>query len=905
MYFFWRDDCATNTAVTNYFLPVISFVTSPVERRTVLAMISETEPANVEHQSSTEKGITADPLAGLSTEEAQARIKRDGYNELPSSARRGTLAIALGIAREPMFLLLIVAGVIYLALGNTREALILSGSIFVIMGITIFQERKTERALDALRDLSSPRALVVRDGAQKRIAGREVVRDDILILTEGDRVPADAVVLSCNDLMVDESLLTGESVPVRKGPWDGVRKMSRPGGDDLPFVYSGTMLVQGRGVARVQATGTSTEFGKIGRALESVETDETFLQKRSGTLIRNFAAVGLSLCALVVILYGFTRGDWIGGFLGGIALAMSLLPEEIPVVLTVFLALGAWRMSQKRVLTRRMPAIETLGSATVLCVDKTGTLTLNRMSVSRIFAAGEFYEVDATNSKPLPKQFHEAVRFAVLASEKDPFDPMEKAFNELGDRYLPRVDGEEQRELVHEYSLSPELLALSHVWKLPTDDHHIIATKGAPEAIVDLCHFDAEQRRQLSRHVDAMAADGLRVLAIAKASFEGSVWPANQHEFDFDFLGLIGLSDPVRPSVPGAITECYEGGIKVVMVTGDYPSTAQAVARQIGLKPGAEVVTGLDIERMTSAELRRHIPRTNIFARVLPEQKLNLVEAFKANGEIVAMTGDGVNDAPALKAAHIGIAMGGRGTDVAREAASLVLLDDDFATIVEAIRSGRRIFDNLQKAMAFIFAIHVPIAGLALIPLVLNWPLILSPVHIVFLELIIDPACSIAFEAEPAEANIMNRPPRDPKEPLFGVDKILLSLLQGVVVLFTVLVVLGFSVYLGQEPAHARAQTFTTLVVSIIALIFANRSWSQSVISTLRSPNEALWWVVAGALSFLGLVLYIPYFRDVFRFATLRPDDLAICLGLGALSVLWFEIVKFSWNRRTKKSSDE
>ena len=797
-----------------------------------------------------------------------------------------------------MFLLLIISAGIYFALGDLREALILSVSVLVILGITIFQERKTERALEALRDLSSPRALVLRDGEQKRIAGREVVRDDILFLTEGDRVPADAVVLECNDLMVDESLLTGESVPVRKVAAQGIESIVRPGGDDLPFVYSGTMLVQGRGVARVFATGLRTEIGKIGKALESVETDETFLQKRSGTLIRNFAAIGLSLCTLVILLYGVTRRDWLGGFLGGIALAMSLLPEEIPVVLTVFLALGAWRMSQRRVLTRRMPAIETLGSATVLCVDKTGTLTLNRMSVSRIFAGGQIYDVDVNAPGSLPKEFHEVVRFAVLASETDPFDPMEKAFKAVGDRYLDQREGEQQWNLVHEYSLSPELLALSHVWKAPTDEAYVVATKGAPEAIAELCHFDAAQRQQLSANVDAMAADGLRVLAIAKSRFEGTIWPASQHEFDFEFLGLMGLADPIRPSVPAALRECYGAGIKVVMITGDYPSTAQAIARKIGLKKPIQVVSGNEIEHSSRAELCRLLPRTNIFARVLPEQKLNLVDAFKANGEIVGMTGDGVNDAPALKAAHIGIAMGGRGTDVAREAASLVLLDDDFATIAEAIRSGRRIFDNLQKAMAFIFAIHVPIAGLALIPLIFNWPLILSPVHIVFLELIIDPACSIAFEAEPEEAEIMNRPPRNPHEPLFGMDKIILSLLQGVVVLFTVLLILGIAVYLGHDSAYARAQTFATLVAGILALIFANRSWSRSIISTFRSSNTALWSVVGGAIGFLVAVFYVPYLREVFHFAALRLYDLVICMAAGALSVVWFEVVKFARNRR-------
>jgi Ca2+-transporting ATPase len=843
--------------------------------------------------------LESERLQGLSSAEARARLQRDGYNELPTSNRRGTFAIALSVAREPMFTLLIVAGTIYLTLGDLREALILAASIFVIMAITIFQERKTERALEALRDFSSPRALVIRDSEQKRIAGREVVLDDILLLTEGDRVPADAVILSCNDLAVDESLLTGESVPVRKAAWDGRQEIVRPGGDDLPFVYSGTMLVQGRGVARVHATGTRTEIGKIGKALQTLETDETFLQKKSARLIRNLAAVGLSLCALAVILYGLTRGNWIQGFLVGIALAMALLPEEIPVVLTVFLALGAWRMSQKRVLTRRMPAIETLGSATVLCVDKTGTLTLNRMSVGKLFADGDFYEVDINHDQTLPEKFHELVRFSVLASETDPFDPMEKAFKELGDRHLDHGAIFEDWTLAHEYSLSPDLLALSHVWQSSSRERYAIATKGAPEAVADLCHFDPEQRTELAAQVDSIAADGLRVLGVARGAFTGSSWPASQHDFDFKFLGLIGLSDPVRPAVRAALKACNQAGIKVVMITGDYPSTAQAIARKIGLDSGNEILVGADIERMPEGELRRRIGVTHIFARVLPEQKLKLVEAFKANGEIVAMTGDGVNDAPALKAAHIGIAMGGRGTDVAREAASLVVLDDDFATIVDAIRSGRRIFDNLQKALAFIFSIHVPIAGLALAPLFLDWPLVLSPVHIVFLELIIDPACSIAFEAEPEELDVMNRPPRKPNAPLFGVGQIAFSLFEGFISLLAVLLVFGFYFYLGYGEAKVRTVAFATLVVGMLGLIFVNRSRSQNLWRTLRLPNSAAWWVVGGALIFLAGVIYIPQAREIFRFAELEWSDLIVTIGVGGLAVLCLEIAKIWWREST------
>ena len=837
---------------------------------------------------------SASPTAvGLSSDEAEQRLAQEGYNELPSTTQRNTLAIALSVAREPMFLLLIASAAIYLTLGDVREAAILSVSLFVIFGITIFQERKTERALEALRDLSSPRALVIRDSVEQRIAGRDVVRDDILILTEGDRVPADATLLKCNDLMVDESLLTGESVPVRKTAWNGTALVTRPGGDDLPFVYSGTMLVQGRGVARVSATGWRTEFGKIGKALQTVETDETFLQKKSARMIQTFAAVGLSLCGLAVVLYGITRGNWINGFLVGIALAMSLLPEEIPVVLTVFLALGAWRMSQKNVLTRRMPAIESLGAATVLCVDKTGTLTLNRMTVNRLWADGEFYDADAAEQKTLPQKFHALVRFAVLASETDPFDPMEKAFKAIGDRYLDHGARFADWTLAHEYSLSPELLALSHVWESSAKGEYVIATKGAPEAVADLCHFDADQLRELERRVDSMAADGLRVLAVAKAAFGSSAWPASQHEFDFTFLGLIGLADPVRPEVPAAIKECAKAGVKVVMITGDYPSTAAAIGRKIGLPTETQIMTGAEIDRIQEGDLRRRIGDTAIFARVLPEQKLTLVEAFKANGEVVAMTGDGVNDAPALKAAHIGIAMGGRGTDVARETASLVLLDDNFATIVEAIRSGRRIFDNLQKAMAFIFSIHVPIAGLALVPLIFDWPLILTPVHIVFLELIIDPACSIAFEAEPEESNLMDRAPRDPTAPLFGTHDIVLSLLQGSAVLLTVLSVFGLSLYKGYGDAQARALTFATLIVAVVCLIFVNRSWSRNIFHALRSPNRAFWWVVAGAYGFLAAVIYVPMLRNAFRFAALLPIDLAIVIAAGTVSFILIELLKF------------
>ncbi len=838
--------------------------------------------------------MTPEGFASLSEAEAAERLVAEGYNELPGSEHRSLFLLAFGVVREPMFLLLVACGVLYLLLGDVPEALMLLGFVFFVMGLTLYQERKTEHALDALRDLSSPRAQVVRDGAERRIAGREVVRGDILVVNEGDRVAADAQLLACLNMMVDESLLTGESVPVRKSDEMRVEKELHPGGDDLPFIYSGTLVVQGQGIARVVATGTKSEIGKIGKVLQSVESEETLLQKETGRWVHHLALAGLSLCILVVLFYSLTRGDWLHGLLAGVTLAMATLPEELPVVLTIFLAMGAWRISKKQVLTRRMPAIETLGSSTVLCVDKTGTLTMNRMSLSKFFAGGAFLDVGDVSRNSIPEEFHELLEFAILASQLDPFDPMETAIKEAGDTYLTETEHlHKDWLLVHEYPLSKELLSLSRVWKSSENEHYTIAAKGAPEAILDLCHFDDDERERLSCGVSEMADQGLRVLGVARAFFKQPVLPGLQHDFVFEFLGLIGLADPVRPTVPSAIAECYSAGVRVVMITGDYPGTARNIARQIGLEKADRWITGPELEGMTDLELQECINEVNIFARVVPEQKLRLVSALKANGEIVAMTGDGVNDAPALKAANIGIAMGGRGTDVARESASLVLLDDDFSSIVQAIRLGRRIFDNIRKAVAYIFAIHIPIAGISLFPVLFHLPLLLLPAHIAFLQLIIDPACSIVFEAEGEERDVMKRLPRNSREPLFSRKMVVLSLMQGVIVLAVVLAVFWYSYAKGDGEQEVRALTFTTLMISNLGLILTNRSWSRTFVATLRFPNRALFPVVAGALLFLGIVLYIPFFIHLFRFSALHYPDFLLCLSAGIGSVLWFEVVKF------------
>jgi Ca2+-transporting ATPase len=842
-------------------------------------------------------------LTGLTSSEVEERLRQYGYNELPSSKKRSVFKIVFEILHEPMFILLVVCGALYLILGDFEEAMMLLGFVFVVMGITIYQENKTEKALDTLKDLSSPRALVIRDGEESRIAGREVVIDDLIIIREGDRIPADAVLIWERNLSVDESILTGESVPVRKTSHaDENIETRKPGGDDIPFIFSGTLAVQGQGVGRVIAAGVQTELGKIGKALSGIEEGKTILQKETGRIVKTVFLIAAVLCVLIILVYGFTRGDWMMGILSGITLAMAMLPEEFPVVLTIFLALGAWRLSKKQVLTRRIAAVETLGSATVLCVDKTGTLTQNRMSVKKLSTLAHIIDIDETGNRSLPEQYHELIEYGILASKIDPFDPMEKALIDLGKKTL--FDTEHLHDdwsIEEEYPLTRELLSLSHVYRSPGEGGYIIAAKGAPEAIIDLCHLEDSAADQIIQNVTVMAEEGLRVIGVARAfSMDGNL-PGHQHEFDFQFIGLVGLADPIRETVPQAIRECYAAGIQVVMITGDYPGTALNIARQIGFREIGPIVTGPELEKMTPGELKKIIRGVNIFARVVPEQKLMIVNAFKENGEIVAMTGDGVNDAPALKAAHIGVAMGERGTDVARETAGIVLLKDDFTSIVAAVRLGRRIFDNLKKAMAYIISIHVPIAGASLIPIVMKWPIILYPVHIVFLELIIDPACTMVFEQEKEERHIMARPPRDPNQPLFGKRLLTLSFLQGLFSLVTIIGVYKIALSLGQPEAEARTLAFYTLIISNLCLIISNRSWSSNIFSIMRIPNKALLWVIIGALFFMGLVIWVPFLQRLFHFTWMHPLDILIGFGSGILSVVWFEFVKILAYRKNKE----
>ena len=846
---------------------------------------------------------------GLSAAQAAQRLLDDGPNVLPGEQRRGLRAIVHETLQEPMFMLLLAAGALYLVLGDLQEGMILFGLVLVVLALTLYQEGKTEHALAALRDMTSPRARVLRDGQPQRIAGVDVVCGDILLLAEGDRIAADAMLLDGSDVQVDESLLTGESLPVLK--------LAATDSDDIAqsSLFSGTLLVGGHGSALVTATGARSEIGRIGAALETLVNERSPLKLQTARLVRVLALIALGASLFMVLAYGGLRGDWLGALLAGIALAMALLPQEFTVVLTVLPALGAWRLSKQNVLTRRIAAIETLGATSVLCADKTGTLTENRMTVTQLYvpvnapAGRESLAVDYDGTAQLPEAFHTLVEYSILASMADPFDPMEKAFHRLGQHFLKDTEHlHRDWTLLQEYGLTPQLRAMSHVWQALESEGqgHVVAAKGAPEAIIDLCHLDAAAQAPISAAVDAMAAKGLRVLGVAQARFVGDQWPAGEHDFEFEFVGLLGLADPLRAEIREAVAECRSAGIRVVMITGDYPATAHAIAlqAQLDVSQPDQLLTGDELAGLSDAELCQRMKRVSVCARIAPQQKLRIVQALKANSEIVAMTGDGVNDAPALKAAHVGVAMGGRGTDVAREAASIVLLDDNFASIVRAVRLGRRIFDNLRKSMSYILAVHVPIAGMALMPVLLGWPTVLFPLHIAFLELVIDPACSMVFENEPSESDVMQRPPRDAQAPLFAGMTLALALLQGLGVLAVVLGAYAWSSSWLTEPA-ARAFAFSTLVAGDVALILSNRTGSATLWASLRVPNRTLWAVIGITLGLLGLTLYLPWLTKLFFFAPLSGPDLLAALGLGLLSVLWFEAIKLTQRcRKDAKSLD-
>jgi Ca2+-transporting ATPase len=832
-------------------------------------------------------------LKGLSSSRVARHLERDGFNELPSQKPVGAWAILFRILSEPMLFLLLLGAAAYFLIGETQDAWLLALSALVVIGITFFQERKTENALAVLRDLSSPKALVIRDGEKIKISSRELVSGDLVIVSEGDRLPADGVVLSGENILVDESLLTGESILVSKialpyEDWEKEFKIERPGGDNQPFVYSGTLLVGGRAIIKVLATGVKTEIGRIGQSLESIKDEDTLLHKEISRIVKLFFLIGLAFFILIVFFYAFLKDDLLGGFLSGITLSMAMMPEEFPVVLTIFLTFGAWKISRHKVLARRSAAIETLGAASVLCTDKTGTLTLNKMELSSLYAGSSFYELSDYASTDLSERYRELLENSVFASQESSSDPMEKEILRMSKLYLPDIENKlEAVSPLKEYPISRQLTAFIKAYRHESGRGTFLAAKGSPEAIADLCHFDDKAKEDILLRVKEMSEKGLRVLGVAKTFSPSNELADKPTGYDFNFLGLLGFVDPLRSTAPRAVKEAYGAGMRVIIITGDYQGTAENIALQAGLDNPGVSLTGRDLERLSPKELQEKIKTVNVFARVAPEQKLMIVEALKANGQIVAMTGDGVNDTPALKAAHIGIAMGGRGTDVAREAASLILLNDDFSSIVVAVRLGRRIYENLKRAMEYIIAVHIPTVGMAVLPLFFGFPPVLLPAHIAFLELIIDPACSLAFESQKESRGLMKRPPRRLDQPLFDFSMLFFGFFQGLSALVIAFILFIYSNWQAHGEDYSRALAFSSLVISNLILIIANLSWGKPLLESCKNAGRTVCLIIGGASVFLLAVIYVPYLSSLFHLSPLALRDVFLVFAVNLFGLSW------------------
>ncbi len=805
------------------------------------------------------------PLFGLSSQDAAQLLAEYGPNAPPEAPPVGILQIALRTLKEPMFFLLAAAATLYLFVGDLGEGLFMVAGAGATIGLVVIQELRSERALQALQRLAEPIAHVIRDGAERRIPARDLVPGDIILVGEGQRAPADAILLSGDALVVDESILTGESAPVTKTlAGDGAElAFPDPGGDYTPFLYAGSMIVRGSGVARVARTGERTAVGGLGASLAAIKGEPSPLQKRTGALVARLGAFAMLFCALVILAYGLVHGDWFEGAIAGITLAIGLLPEEFPMVLAIFLAIGAFRLAGRNVLVRRSSVTETLGSTSLLCVDKTGTLTENRMAVARLYTGDG---VEPVPDAPDAGQ-HRLIQAALRASSVNPVDPMDRAVLAMAERLEIPAGG----TAIESFPIKPELLAFIQSWRV--DDGALKAAKGAPEAIFRLARTSEAEHARYAAVIEEMAREGLRVLAVAETPTVAD----GLDEAPYAVIGLVAFEDPIRDDVPEAVAAARRAGVSVAMITGDYPATALAIAKAAGIDTSGGVLTGAEIAQTAPEEVAQKIRDVRVFARVMPANKLALVEAFKADGHIVAMTGDGVNDGPALAAAHIGIAMGLRGSDVAREAAHIVLLDDRFASIVAGVALGRRISANLRKALTYITAIHVPIAGLALAPILMGLPPMLLPAHVVLMELIIDPTCSLAFEAEPAERDAMLKPPRPQSEPLFGTRDLLLGVAQGLSVFLAVLSVYIFANGFGVAEPEGRGLAFAALIIGNLTLALSDAL--PKGVSPFARENLFFWAIAAAALSVVSAGLYFPPLAGLLRF---DPPDIT-ALGLAAL----------------------
>lgn len=819
-------------------------------------------------------------IQGLSQDEVLESREQFGENTFEYKKENGVLDILKHTFVDPMVLLLLVAAFIYFLSGELGDGIFLSAAIVFIASISLYQNSRSKNALEKLKDLSQPKCKVIREGKVVEIKSEALVMGDCLIVEEGTAITADGIIIHSNDFSVNESILTGESLAVFK---DKTHEDNN--------IYSGTTVASGLAIARISAIGKETRLGKIGTSLESITEEKTPLEKQIANFVRNMSLAGVLVFLLVWIINYAHSKDILSSLLQSLTLAMSILPEEIPVAFTTFMALGAWRLMKKGIVVKQMKTVETLGSATVICTDKTGTITENRMSLAKLYllSTNEIYKAN----EALQEAQKDLIRTAMWASEPIPFDPMEVA---LHNSYKSSVTEDERPhyKLVHEYPLAGTPPMMTHVFE-DARGTRIIAAKGAAEALIKAAALDDAEKAQIQAAMELLAKDGYRVLGVGLAHFPSKDYPEDQEDLPFEFKGLVAFYDPPKQNIQQVLQDFYKAGIDVKIITGDNAATTRAIAKQIKFSGYEKSISGDALMKLSEQDLKQCVMNTNIFTRMFPDAKLKIINALKANNQIVAMTGDGVNDGPALKAAHIGIAMGKKGTEIAKQAASLILLEDDLSKMVDAVAMGRKIYSNLKKAIQYIISIHIPIILSVFIPLALNWiyPNIFSPIHIIFLEIIMGPTCSIIYENEPMESDTMQHKPKALSSTFFNWKELSVSIIQGLVISLGILLVYQYGVANQYNEALTRTMVFTSLIAANILLTLVNRSFHYSIFTTLRYKNKLVLLIITATLVLLALILYVPVLTRFFEFETLSFAQLLLCFGVGFLSVIWFELAKF------------
>ena len=817
-------------------------------------------------------------IQGLSSQQIPLLIKQNGKNVFRAEPSHRFIHIVWDVVKEPMFILLAIACTLYFVLGENSEGIMMLLAIVFVTTISLYQEVKSSNALKALKEFSAPKVTVFRDGNELIINTEELVPGDIMLLNEGMNIPADAIVLQGNDFTVNESIITGESLPADKSETE-----------EHNILYQGTTINSGKCVAQVTATGNNTVLGKLGKSIGSYNSPKTLLQLQINKFVNRLALFGLVGFFIIFFVNYLHHQEFVISLLFALTLAMSAVPEEIPVAFSSFMALGAYRMSKLGIISRQPQIVENLGAVSVICLDKTGTITENKMQVKTVYNYNTDTLVSLSDSSAL--QIENVLRYALLASEKHPFDAMEKAIVEA---YHLFIKSPEQLNMVFEYPLEGQPPMMTHVYE--HGKLKIVAAKGAAERILRVCRLNDQDQRKITLHMKSLASRGYRVIGVASAVHIENKFPAMQDNFNWKFEGLLALYDPPKRNIRKVLKTFYEANIEVKLLTGDHPETAINIAGQVGINNHLKYVVGEQVMNMTESELQLVVRDTNIFARMFPDAKLKAINAIKANGETVAMTGDGVNDGPALKAANIGIAMGRKGTEIAIQAADLVITDDDLERMVTAIQEGRKIFQNLKKGVRYIISIHIPIILIASLPVILGWtyPNIFTPIHVIFLELIMGPTCSIFFEREPAEGNILKQNPQERNNGLFSREELVISIVQGIVIAAGTLFLYYYFMSSGASIEQTRNIVFTTLILSNVFLTFVNRSFIDTIIYTSRYQNSLVPFILVISTFFLIILHLVPFIQSLFMLSAISSGQFLLCFGVALISVMWIEVYKVS-----------